>query len=58
LDHPVFGKKKVWGGLALPGANKQKPYAAKCGQRKTMTDLFRVFFTKAIPVKVSTLYIK
>jgi hypothetical protein len=51
-------KKKVWGGLALPGANKQKPYAAKCGQRKTMTDLFRVFFTKAIPVKVSTLYIK
>jgi hypothetical protein len=59
-------KKKVKGGCALPGADIQKLYAPKCGQGKTIIDLFRDFFYKNrlcpcylfmnfIPVKVSTL---
>jgi hypothetical protein len=57
----TFEKKKLWV-VALPGADMQKPYTAKCGQGKTKIDLFRVFFYKnvqfinVIPVKVSTLY--
>jgi hypothetical protein len=45
LTYPYI-KKKVRGGCALAGADKQKPYAPKCGQGKTMIDLFRHLCTK------------
>jgi hypothetical protein len=61
----ILKKKQVRGGSALPGANKQKPYAPKYGQGKTIIALFRFFFfctkiayvqvTNFIPVKVSML---
>jgi hypothetical protein len=35
------------GGCALPGADIQKPYAPKCGKRKTKIDLFRDFLQKS-----------
>jgi hypothetical protein len=43
----TFGKKNVMGGGALPGADIQKPYAPKCGKRKTKIDLFRDFLQKS-----------
>jgi hypothetical protein len=45
LTYPYI-KKKVRGGCALAGADKQKPYAPKCGQGKTMIDLFLAFMYK------------
>jgi hypothetical protein len=40
LDIPSHLKKKVRGGCALPGADKQKPYTPKCGQGKTFASLY------------------
>jgi hypothetical protein len=39
-------EKKIGGGCALPGADMQKPYASKCGQRKIKIYLFRYFLQK------------
>jgi hypothetical protein len=47
LAYPNIWKKKVMGGCALPGADIQKPYAPKCGKRKTKIDLFRDFLQKS-----------
>jgi hypothetical protein len=46
LDKPLHLKKKVSGRCALPGGHKQKSYAPKYGQGKTILDLFRDFLEK------------
>jgi hypothetical protein len=61
----ILKKKQVRGGSALPGANKQKPYAPKYGQGKNNNRPVSFFFfctkiayvqvTNFIPVKVSML---
>jgi hypothetical protein len=47
LGIPFHLKKKVRGGCELPGADMQKPYAPKYGQRKTKIDLFGDFLQKS-----------
>jgi hypothetical protein len=52
-DIPLHLKKKVRGGYAFPGADIQKPYTPKCGQGKTIIDLFRDFLQKRLTVQVT-----
>jgi hypothetical protein len=46
------------GGCALPGADKQKPYAVKCGQGqgKTIIDVIRDFLRKSPMSKLQILF--
>jgi hypothetical protein len=52
LGIPLYLKKKVNGGCALPGEDIQKPYASKCRQEKTKIDLFRDFVQKSLMFKL------